>query len=426
MSVFRRKTTKGHTDEYHYRFMVGGKIYCGVCVGCSDKDSATTYENDMRAKVDELSKQRNVKALVENFRSELCGSDKLKLVDCWEEFMSKPTFRQPTENYLQKKKNRWQTFVDFMREKYPQTVYLHEITAKQAESYISYLRQQSKAPSTVNAYHKCASEIFGRLSSSDMENPFADIPLMRDDGETREAFSEKELELILNRAPDFIRAIFVVGFFTAFREGDICTLRWSDVLWEHGVIRRKLLKTGVVVEVPIMPPLANFLRDKQINSTSEYVLPAHAEMYNTNPSGVSYRVKKFLEDELKIQTTKHIPGRERAISIKDVHSLRHTFCYFAGVSGIPLVVVQSIVGHMTPEMTAHYTAHTDRKTKRDKLAALPFFNAMVIETERKPLLEQLRSKIIAEIEKANSDTLQRIADMLLPQKPKRLLLRNKC
>ena len=58
------------------------------------------------------------------------------------------------------------------------------------------------------------------------------------------------------------------------------------------------------------------------------------------------------------------------MSVKDLHSCRHTFCYYAGLRGIPLAVVQSIVGHMTPEMTKHYTAHATMEDKRRNMLAM--------------------------------------------------------
>ena len=93
-------------------------------------------------------------------------------------------------------------------------------------------------------------------------------------------------------------------------------------------------------------------------------------MYQTNPSGTSYRFKSFLE-EFGIRTTRNVEGRSRAVSIRDVHSLRHTFAYMAGVYQIPLPVVQSILGHMSPEMTKHYQAHADREAKEKYLARMP-------------------------------------------------------
>jgi hypothetical protein len=135
-------------------------------------------------------------------------------------------------------------------------------------------------------------------------------------------------------------------------------------------------------------------------------------MYLENPSGISYRVKKFLEEECGIVTTKHIEGRSRAVSIKDVHSLRHTFCYFAGVAGIPLVIVQSIVGHMTPEMTAHYMAHADIKTKRDMMKRLPSFTKLLpVRIDRSLLRDQIRERLKRAIDEAPDELLLKFAEL---------------
>ena len=59
--------------------------------------------------------------------------------------------------------------------------------------------------------------------------------------------------------------------------------------------------------------------------------------------------------------------------MKDLHSRRYTFCYYAGKAGIPLAVVQSIVGHMSTEMTKHYSAHASIEDKRRGMERLSFF-----------------------------------------------------
>lgn len=445
MSVFKRKTSSGETQEYHYRFMKSGKLYLGVCEGCFDEKSARDYETRIRATASELATQKSVKALVENFRDELSGGEKILLKDACSVFDSKPSRREASQTHKNNRMSRFNDFVLFMSSKYPDVRYLNDVKPKHAEAYVAQIRTAGRfsklvntptgnyeaksiklSTHTQNRYLKDIKGIFDKLAKQCgiIENPFADIQPVMERKETREPFTEKELELILSKSPAFIRDIFIVGFFTAFREGDISTLRWDEILWDKWIIRRKLMKTGVVVEIPIMPPLAKFLQEK-IGNGSEYVLPEHARMYRDNPSGISYRVKRFLEEDLKIATTKKVDGRSRAVSIKDVHSLRHTFCYFAGVAGIPLVVVQSIVGHMTPEMTAHYTAHADRKTKREKLSMLPYFDSMTAETRRTNLVEQTRIRLLDIIKKADDATLNRVAAILMPAKPKKLLLRSK-
>jgi len=52
MSVFRRETSKGFTDSYHYRFYHKGETYSGVCTDCSNKQEALNYEKRQREDVE--------------------------------------------------------------------------------------------------------------------------------------------------------------------------------------------------------------------------------------------------------------------------------------------------------------------------------------------------------------------------------------
>ena len=96
--------------------------------------------------------------------------------------------------------------------------------------------------------------------------------------------------------------------------------------------------------------------------------------YDIEISGLNsaLKAKDFLES-LKIQTTRKIEGRSRLVSVKDVHSLRHSFCFLAGIYGIQLLIVQSICGHMTPQMTSLYQRHADLKVKQAAMAKMPAF-----------------------------------------------------
>ena len=79
--------------------------------------------------------------------------------------------------------------------------------------------------------------------------------------------------------------------------------------------------------------------------------------------------------------------------MKDLHSCRHTFCYYAGLAGIPLAVVQSIVGHMTPAMTAHYSAHASIEDKRRGMKLLSFAPVALAKPEEEPERNELRKLI---------------------------------
>ena len=193
----------------------------------------------------------------------------------------------------------------------------------------------------------------------------------------------------------------MMAVWTGLREGDICTLKWREVDLVHRLITRRMRKTKVEVQIPISNQLYALLTATP-RTESEYVFPEHANMYLTNSSGVSYRVKHFLEG-LGIETTRIPEGRTRAISVKDLHSCRHTFCYYAGLAGIPLSVVQSIVGHMTPAMTAHYSAHASIEDKRRGMERLSFFTqdalpeAKTDEPERAELRQRIEALPIEDV-----------------------------
>lgn len=204
------------------------------------------------------------------------------------------------------------------------------------------------------------------------ENPFAGIPKVENQPTEREAFTPEELRLIGESAKGWFYSLFLVGINTGLREGDICLLRWREVDLRGGWIKRRMRKTGKVVDVPILPALADHLG--ALPQDSEYCFPELAERYTTKRTTIGQAVSEFLAS-LGIETTRQVEGRSRAVSVKDVHSCRHTFCYVAALHGVPLPIVQSIVGHMSDEMTKRYMNHAQREDKRRALAAVPNYLA---------------------------------------------------
>ena len=441
MAIRKRRTSSGTTEEYHYEFMQSGKRYYGVCEGCTTEREAHAYEKELREKTKILAKQKNVKSLVINFRDELTGGEAITIQEAYLCSLKKPKRKMPSQSLIRQKQAYWNDFSTFMGKKIPDVVTLANVRREHAEAYIHYLGEHGRfnkhveyvrkgttatayvlkgklSQKTINTYLMTLSEVFQLLEhdAGIIENPFSGIPKMPKEAETREAFTEEELKLIGENLEDFTRPLFTIAIATALREGDICTLLWAEVDFKNAMIlRQRMRKTGHPVEIPIMPPLMDYLH--QLNAASKkrpedefskYVLPEHAKMYLTNSSGVSYRIKQFLEDTCKIKTTRIPEGRSRAVSVKDLHSCRHTFCYYAGLHGIPLPIVQSIVGHMTPEMTAHYSAHASREMKREKMAQMP----ALLKTSAKHLLS---GNVGSENSESARNELKRLAD-ILPEK----------
>lgn len=396
MTVFRRRTTRGETEFYHYKFMVKNKSYTGVCQECSTKPEALKFEKEIKDSIIKmLGKEDNVKSIAREFIQDKTGGSTVPLKNAFAEYLKQPSKNKSSHRHTRTKESYWNDFLSFLKDHYTEVKHLDEIKSVHVSEYLGYIQNNGRYCKKINyatskfsvEYETATSEIssrtynfifgvlkdiFSRLSirAGIVIDPFENLRKMGHEQVSREVFTEEELKLIAEKSDDFIYPIFAIGLNTAFREGDICTLKWSDINFEAGFIQKQTRKTGVNVLIPLLPSLKDFLLAlKEKAGASIYVLPRHAEIYLSNPSGINYRVKKFLH-AIGIQTTKEVKGRTRKASTKDVHSLRHTFCYQAGLKKIPLLVVKDICGHMTEEMTQLYQKHATMETKREQLRAL--------------------------------------------------------
>ena len=429
---------RGKGGKYHYEFMVHGKRFVGVCEGCTSKKDALEYEKRMKARQAAFAEQQSVDRLMERRRREITGREGIALGDAFELSLQKPRRRTPSPKVIEQKRSIWADFVAFMAKKHPEAGDLAAVTPAHAEEYIALVRASGRFSKTITyqrgrrtvttsaargtpsnrtatLFQTVCSEVFKLLArdAGIAENPFAGIAKPPKNEETREAFTPKELRMIHDNLDSFTRPLFTVAIMTALREGDICTLRWSEIDFDARVIRRTMNKTAQLVEIPLAPSLQSYLEEQYaITGGGKYVFPDHAKMYRENRTGVSLRIKAFLEG-LGIETTRIPAGRTRAVSVKDLHSCRHTFCYLAGMQGIPLAVVQSIVGHMSPEMTAHYTAHATLEDKRRGIEAMPeFIAAAEIPTHSTVMIEPdtERAALLREIEALPTEEIRALLD----------------
>ena len=386
---------------WYYEFMVAGKRYTGTCLDPEGRPTkieriAQAYEKTARAELANIRANKSIKALAENYREELTGAKAIPLHEAYARSLEKPRKRKPGAERQALKAAHWQDFVAYMSDTYPEITHLAAVSRHHAENYVASLITYGKftvrkagqrrvakplSGATVTDHITTVAEVFSLLADDAgiLSNPFADIPKPAFQSENRQPFTTEELQTIRDNLDDFTRPLFIIAIATALREGDICTLKWSEIDFRNLVIRRdRMRKTGIGVDVPIMPPLEAYLKELREGRQTEgeyadYVLPLHAEMYLHNRSGVSYRIKSFLENKCHIVTTAKPNGRTRAVSIKDLHSCRHSFCYYAGLYGIPMNIVQGIVGHLTPEMTKLYSNHASLEAKREKMQLLPDF-----------------------------------------------------
>ena len=179
-----------------------------------------------------------------------------------------------------------------------------------------------------------------------------------DDSYSRRELTMDELKRLLNAAYKYGKEwhqLILVGIYTGLRLGDCCRLDWSQINLSQGVIQVVPSKTRRhhqrLVTIPIHPALGSVLLDGQ--SHTGPVLPDVAEMYGRSRYRVSDQLSRIFK-VANITTSIKVEGRQRKTPVATFHSLRHTFVSFAANAGVPLHIVQSIVGHESTAMTRHY------------------------------------------------------------------------
>ena len=92
-------------------------------------------------------------------------------------------------------------------------------------------------------------------------------------------------------------------------------------------------------------------------------------MYNQARYKVSHVIERIFK-AANIVTSVRIEGRRNLTPDATFHSFRHTFVSMAANAGVPLHIVQSIVGHESTAMTRHYY-HENVEALRGAVNAIP-------------------------------------------------------
>ena len=303
------------------------------------------------------------------------GERLLPFAEVWREYEKSPNRRELSPATMNGKRLVWMHFAEWIEANHVEMTQLKQLTHEVVAEYLRVLRLHHCA-STYNNRVCVLREICRVLAEQAglEEDPWAGVRLLTDDSHTRREFTLDELNRIMaaaERVGAKWKTLFSIGVYTGLRLGDCCTLDWSSINSDRGIIQLIPRKTrkyahGRPVTIPIHPTLAAVLGEKKDGP----VLPEIASWYEGEEH---WRISRGLEIIFKdagIKTSVKIEGRRYAAPDATFHSLRHTFVSLAANAGVPLPVVQSIVGHSSTAMTRHYY-HENEDVLRQAVAAIP-------------------------------------------------------
>ena len=348
------------------------------------------------------------------------GEQRLPLADVWFEYVKSPNRNELAKATLDGKRQTWMHFAKWMEHFYLPVKDLGGVTADMVAEYLVCLRADLCA-TTYNNRVCILREIFRVLAQKARleEDPWEGVRLRPDDSHSRRELTMDELRRLLEAAKKCeVRSakceegadgashlapctshynewhlLILIGIYTGLRLGDCCRLDWSQINLAQGVIQLVPEKTKRhhrrIVTIPIHPTLgAELLESAECDvrsaksesadashfalSTSHFtgpVLPRISEMYARTRSRVSDRLCAIFR-AAHIETSVQIEGRKHKTPEATFHSLRHTFVSFAANAGVPLHIVQSIVGHESTAMTRHYY-HENLAALKSAVSAIP-------------------------------------------------------
>lgn len=309
------------------------------------------------------------------------GEHRLPLADVWLEYVKSPNRNELAKVTLDGKRQVWMQFAKWMEHFYLPVKDLAGVTSDMIGEYLACLRADVCA-STYNGRVCVLREIFKVLAKKAglEEDPWEGVKLRPEDSHSRRELTRDELRRLLDAAKksgEEWHKLILVGIYTGLRLGDCCRLDWSQINIAEGVIQLMPQKTKRhhqrIVTIPVHQALGAALVGQQADNNkgtmSGAVLPTVAEMYGRARWQVSHELSRIFK-AANITTSVRIEGRCRKTPEATFHSLRHTFVSFAANAGVPLHIVQSIVGHESTAMTRHYY-HENLAALKCAVAAIP-------------------------------------------------------
>ena len=300
------------------------------------------------------------------------GERRLPLADVWNAYVMSPDRNELAKATLISKRFVWMHFSRWMEHFYLPVKDLAGITHDMISEYLSLLRSDL-CGSTYNNRVCTLREIFRTLKKKAglEDDPWEGVRLRPDDSHSRRELTIDELHRLLGVTKGEWHKLILIGIYTGLRLGDCCRLDWSQINVAEEVIQLIPTKTRRhhqrIVTIPIHPTLGAALLDGQ--SLSGPVLPMISEMYKRTRWQVTRELSRIFKAANIIMSVR-IEGRRNKTPEASFHSLRHTFVSLSANAGVPLHVVQNIVGHESTAMTRHYY-HESVNSLRNAVNAIP-------------------------------------------------------
>ncbi len=325
----------------------------------TEGNALMSAEKDIKRDLERL---QGVKAEIQRFED---SRPALSLADMFDAYENSPDRPQKSgSDTMRQYELQIGRFVAWMAEHYPEATEMRQVSKEIAVAFLSDFGK-TISPNTYNKYATILRAVWRTLGEKARcsNNPWDSVRRKpQSDENGRRALTIEELTRVCSTLTGEMRVLFALGIYTGLRLGDCALMDWGTVDMMRRVIvttPRKTKKNKTVVEIPLHPALYAILEETPHTERTGYLMPGIAATYTRDRAAVTDRIQRTFE-LAGFRTRAEVKGYANAVAKVGFHSLRHTFVSLMGNAGAPLALVQSIVGHSNPMMTAHYFhARTD-------------------------------------------------------------------
>jgi integrase len=199
------------------------------------------------------------------------------------------------------------------------------------------------------------------------ENPCKQVKFPKPNNVRQRFLSPNEAELLLGallQTSTQLYRISALSLYTGMRLREVLGIRWSNVDLNNKVITLMNTKNDEARQVFITDPVDRVLSEVGPGEPSELVFK------NKFGDKVGWLSKAFKKTVDSIGLNDGIVDPREKICF---HSLRHSFCSWAVMSGTPIYLIGKAVGHRTTSMTERYShlSHDSQRRVFEAAAAFP-------------------------------------------------------
>lgn len=291
-----------------------------------------------------------------------------------------------SDGHAKQVKKKHELLVKFLKKKYPNIEYAHQVTRPMAEAFMIEHQKEAKfGAKTFGDIKIILQGLWTVLESLELNtgNPFKNIVKPEYISVTKEAFSVEELDQILSSAKSdkTLYSVVVLASSTGMRLKDCCLLKWSSIDLKNRVIMVPALnKTQKPASIPIFGELERLVLDSraQCRDVSQYVLPIAQKRYQRNKE---YFTRVFADLLLEMgytddnaETSIRVESSDgcRKRPVRSFGSLKTTWMTMALRSGVSLEDIKKICGNVdTGVILKHYYKSDGERIRRMLQSNMP-------------------------------------------------------